>query len=87
MLFSALTDEDMAVSERDELADRGYFNPDPNPEHQYVPCDLCQTPVINLGPRTMCKPCEDYQQWHDDMWLEQEAAADIDEHYDCGPFS
>ena len=45
------------------------------------------TPVINVGPRTMCKPCKDYQQWHDDMWLEQEAAADIDEHYDCGPFS
>jgi hypothetical protein len=85
------TNEDAAEAEslmdRDELIDLGYFDPDPKPQRQYVPCDLCQTPVINFGPRSMCKPCEDYQRWHDDMWLEQEAAADIDEHYDCGPFS
>ena len=56
LLSDAEVAEREEALERVELFDRGYFDPDPNPERQYVPCDLCQTPVINVGPE--CAPLD-----------------------------
>jgi hypothetical protein len=83
-----LSDEEVAereeLQERDELADLGYFESDDDPRYRL--CQLCETAILDTG-KPYCDPCEGYVRWHDEMAYEHEAAADVDEHYYCGPFS
>jgi hypothetical protein len=89
MQFTILTDEDKALNERDELADKGRYDEHDNPmppecercggsfvirKLQVSEDELVWSGATTIGDRWVCNDCE--QPEYDDYWFDLEAAID-----------